>query len=96
MTTTTTLRPMTQAEFERLRDSMFEDYARETAHVRSLTIEEGRAEATRQFTTLLPDGIASKGHYFWRIIAEPDRRLSSISSASTNSIAATATARRRC
>ena len=70
MTTTTTLRPMTQAEFERLRDSMFEDYARETAHVRSLTIEEGRAEATRQFTALLPDGITSKGHYFWRIIAE--------------------------
>jgi len=40
--------------------------------VRSLTIKEGQAEATRQFATLLPDGIASKGHYFWRIIAEDD------------------------
>lgn len=70
MTTTTTIRPMTQTEFERLRAYMFEDYARETAHVRSLTIEEGRAEATRQFDVLLPDGLTTQGHYFWRIVAK--------------------------
>jgi RimJ/RimL family protein N-acetyltransferase len=70
MTATITLRPMTEAEYQRLRESIFEDYARETASVRSTSLEEGRQEAARQFDALLPDGIASKGHYFWRIIAD--------------------------
>lgn len=70
MTKTTTLRPMSEGEYQRVRESIFEDYARDTASVRSVSIEEGRIEATRQFDVLLPDGIASKGHYFWRIIAE--------------------------
>ena len=70
MTATITLRPMTEAEYQRLRASIFEDYARETASVRSTSLEEGRQEAARQFDALLPDGIASKGHYFWRIIAD--------------------------
>jgi ribosomal protein S18 acetylase RimI-like enzyme len=61
---------MSEGEYQRVRESIFEDYARETASVRSVSIEEGRIEATRQFDVLLPDGIASKGHYFWRIIAE--------------------------
>lgn len=70
MATTTTLRPMTESEYQRMRGSIFEDYARHTADTRSISIEEGRQEAARQFEALLPDGIASKGHHFWRIIAE--------------------------
>src|SRR6185312_9870478 len=64
----TTLQPMTESEYQRVRDAIFEDYARETANVSSLSMEEGRKAAARQFEQLLPDGIASKGHYFWRIV----------------------------
>jgi ribosomal protein S18 acetylase RimI-like enzyme len=59
---------MSESEYQRLRETIFEDYARETANVSSLSIEEGRIAAARQFDSLLPDGIASKGHYFWRIV----------------------------
>ncbi|HET8906882.1 MAG TPA: GNAT family N-acetyltransferase [Ktedonobacterales bacterium] len=61
------LRPMTESDYQRLRAAIFEDYARETASVRSISIEEGRAAASRQFDDLLPEGIASQGHHFWRI-----------------------------
>lgn len=70
MATTTTLRLMTEEEYQRMRESIFDGYARETAHVRSISIEEGRQVAAGQFDALLPDGIQSKGHHFWRIIAE--------------------------
>ena len=63
-----TLRPMTESEYQLLRESIFEDYARESANVTSATIEEGRNMAARQFDQLLPDGMTSKGHYFWRIV----------------------------
>jgi ribosomal protein S18 acetylase RimI-like enzyme len=63
-----TLRPMTESEYQRLREAIFEDYAREVANVNSTSIEEGRKAAARQSDMLLPDGIASKGHHFWRIV----------------------------
>jgi ribosomal protein S18 acetylase RimI-like enzyme len=62
-----TLRPMSESEYQRLRAAIFEDYAHETANVRSISLEEGRAVAARQFADLLPDGLASQGHHFWRI-----------------------------
>ena len=61
---------MTESEYQRLREAIFEDYARDIANVSSLSIEEGRKAAARQFDALLPDGIASKGHYFWRIVSD--------------------------
>ncbi len=63
-----TLRPMSESEYQRVRQAIFEDYARETANVSRLSIEEGRKAAARQFEQLLPDGMASKGHHFWRIV----------------------------
>lgn len=70
MTTTITLRTMTDGEYQRLREAIFEDYARDTANVTSTSMEEGRKLAARQFDQLLPDGMASKGHYFWRIVSD--------------------------
>ena len=70
MTTTVTLRPMTEAEYQRMRADIFEDYARDVANTSSISIEEGRDFAARQFDQLLPDGVASRGHHFWRIVAE--------------------------
>src|SRR5690242_19139399 len=65
-----TLRPMTESEYQHVREAIFEDYARETANVTSTSVEEGRNIAARQFDQLLPDGMASRGYYFWRIVNE--------------------------
>ena len=72
MTTTITLRPMTESEYQRLREAIFDDYARDVANVSSTSIEEGRIAAARQFDQLLPDGMASTGHYFWKIATDND------------------------
>lgn len=65
-----TLRPMTESEYQRVREAIFDDYARDVANVNSTSIEEGRTAAARQFDQLIPDGMASKGHYFWKIAAD--------------------------
>ncbi|HEY1388429.1 MAG TPA: GNAT family N-acetyltransferase [Ktedonobacterales bacterium] len=70
MHTTITLRPMTDSEFKRVQEAIFEDYARDLANVNSTPIEEGRKAAARQSAMLLPDGMATQGHYFWRIVNE--------------------------
>ncbi len=63
-----TLRPMTDSEYQRVQEAIFEDYARDLANVNSTPMEEGRKAAARQTAQLLPDGMATKGHYFWRIV----------------------------
>jgi ribosomal protein S18 acetylase RimI-like enzyme len=67
-----TLRPMTEAEYASLLAFMFDDYAREVALVMDMSIEEGRAAATKQIADLLKDGLATEGHSLWKIIADPD------------------------
>jgi ribosomal protein S18 acetylase RimI-like enzyme len=60
---------MGQAEYEHLRSWLDEDYAREVAKATGVSPEEGRAEAQKQLGELLPHGLKSKGHYFWKIVA---------------------------
>src|SRR6476646_9550302 len=64
-----TLRPMTQAEYERLRSWMDEDYARDVAKAMAMSLEEGREAAQKQLAELLPTGLSSEGHHFWKITA---------------------------
>ena len=59
---------MTASEYQRVQEAIFEDYARDLANVNSTPIEEGRKAAARQSAMLLPDGMATRGHYFWRIV----------------------------
>ena len=35
-----------------------------------ISLEEGRVAARKQFDELLPDGLNSEGHYFWKVVAE--------------------------
>jgi ribosomal protein S18 acetylase RimI-like enzyme len=65
-----TLRPMTQAEYEKLRSWMDEDYAREVAKAMGVSIEEGRAATQKQLADLLKDGVQTEGHYLWKIVTE--------------------------
>ena len=65
-----TLRPMTEAEYEHLRSWLDEDYAQDVAKAMGVSIEEGRASAQKQLGELLPNGLESEGHHFWRIITE--------------------------
>jgi ribosomal protein S18 acetylase RimI-like enzyme len=66
-----TFRPMTQAEYEHLRSWLDEDYAQDVAKVMAMSPEEGREAAQKQLAELLPTGLSSEGHHFWKITA-PD------------------------
>ena len=70
-TPTVTFRPMTQAEYELLRSWLDEDYAQDVAQAMAMSPEEGRAAAQKQLAELLPTGLSSEGHCFWKITA-PD------------------------
>jgi len=61
---------MSQAEYELLRSWLDEDYAREVTKAMGVSIEEGRQAARKQLAELLPDGLKSNGHHFWKIVAE--------------------------
>jgi len=67
-----TFRPMTEAEYEALLASMLEGYAREIAVLMDMSIEEARAAGAKQTADLLKDGLATEGHYLWKIIADQD------------------------
>jgi ribosomal protein S18 acetylase RimI-like enzyme len=63
-----TLRPMTPEEFTTFRAEGLEDYAHERARNLNHPIEEERAEATRQYDHLLPDGVGSPGQRLWSVL----------------------------
>jgi ribosomal protein S18 acetylase RimI-like enzyme len=65
-----TLRPMTQAEYAQLRSWMDDDYAQEVAKAMGISVEDGRAATQKQLGELLPVGLESEGHHFWKIVAE--------------------------
>jgi ribosomal protein S18 acetylase RimI-like enzyme len=68
---TVAFRPMTQAEYEHLRSWLDEDYAHDVAKAMAMSPEEAREAAQKQFAELLPTGLSSEGHHFWKIMA-PD------------------------
>ena len=65
-----TLRPMTEAEYAGMRAYLDEGYAQDIARVMDLTIEEARAAGAKQIAELLKNGLATEGHYLWKIIAD--------------------------
>ena len=55
------LRPMTDDEFAVYREQMVDGYAVDVARSKGLSAEDGRADAERQTSALLPDGRATAG-----------------------------------
>ena len=67
-----TLRPMTEAEYAGMRAYLDEGYAQDIARAMDIPIEEARAAGAKQIAELLKDGLATEGHYLWKIIADQD------------------------
>jgi ribosomal protein S18 acetylase RimI-like enzyme len=65
-----TLRPMTPEEFVPFRAEGLEDYAHERARNLNHTVDEERAEATRQYDQLLPAGVESPAQRLWSVLDE--------------------------
>lgn len=62
------LRPMTEAEYTHLMSYMWEDYAQERARNFRTPVADERADAERQRTQLLQDGLNTPGHHFWTVV----------------------------
>jgi ribosomal protein S18 acetylase RimI-like enzyme len=72
VTSAVTLHPMTEAEYAGLRAFLDEDYAREIARVMDLSPEDARAAAAKQTNDLLKNGLATEGHYLWKLVSDQD------------------------
>ena len=73
-----TLRPMTPEEFTTFRAAGLENYAHERARNLNHTIEEERAEATRQYDQLLPAGVDSPDQRLWSVLDETGAGVGSL------------------
>jgi len=65
-----TLRPMTDAEYEPYAATLLESYAETRATNMGTTLEEERAASVKQIAELLPNGLHTPNHYFWRVVNE--------------------------
>ncbi len=63
-----TLRPMTDEEYATYSATMLEDYAATRARNTGTTLEEERVASAQQIAELLPNGLHTPNHYFWRVI----------------------------
>ena len=62
-----TLRPMTEAEFERYYATGVDDYAQERARNLHTSLEQERVEAARQYAELLEDGLQTPDQHLWSV-----------------------------
>src|SRR5262245_59656586 len=63
-------RPMIEAEYVGFRTFMDEDYAQVVARAMDLSIEDARAMTDKQLADLLKNGLATEGHYLWKITVD--------------------------
>ncbi len=73
-----TLQPMTEADYDAYRANAVEDYAAERALAEDTSLEEERKTASAQLAGLLPQGLRTPGHHFWRVVAEDGTRVGSL------------------
>lgn len=66
------LRLMNSYEFDRYFKKALVDYAKDIAKSGDSSEEDARREAKKTFTSLLPDGIESKGQYLYHIINDTE------------------------
>jgi ribosomal protein S18 acetylase RimI-like enzyme len=63
---------MIEAEYVGFRAFMDEDYAQVVARAMDLPIADARAMAAKQLADLLKNGLATEGHYLWKITVDHD------------------------
>ena len=66
------LRPMTQTEFDAFRKDGIRDYAADHVRVGNWPAEGALARAEAEWDHLLPDALATKDHWLFTIVAEPE------------------------
>lgn len=74
----TALRPMTPAEFLRWRAQTTPSYAADKVRVGRWSEEAALAEAEKELSTLLPDGLLSAGHVFFTIESGPGASVGAV------------------
>ena len=72
------LRPMTEAEFKRMKRVTLEDYARQRSRNFDTPIQQEREIAARQFAELLKDDLATEGHLLWSVVRDDGEVVGSL------------------
>jgi ribosomal protein S18 acetylase RimI-like enzyme len=62
------LRPMTEAEYERFNKTLWEDYAQDRARNLGTSVEHERAIVAGQRESLQAEGLRAPGHHYWRVV----------------------------
>jgi ribosomal protein S18 acetylase RimI-like enzyme len=73
-----TLQPMTDGEYDDYLVNSVEDYATDRAQAEDSLLEEERKAASAQLADLVPQGLRTPGHHFWRVVADDGMRVGSL------------------
>jgi ribosomal protein S18 acetylase RimI-like enzyme len=73
-----TLQPMTEVDYDAYMANSVEDYAADRAQAEDTSMEVERKTASAQFAGLVPQGLLTPGHHFWRVVAEDGTRVGSL------------------
>lgn len=65
-----TLHPMTDAEYDAYIASTVDDFAAERAQAEDIPLDEMRTTVSAQMASLLPQGLRTPDHHFWRVVAD--------------------------
>jgi RimJ/RimL family protein N-acetyltransferase len=66
------LEPMTQPAYEAWRGRSVAEYAAENVRSGRWTEDEAKAKSEEEFRSLLPNGLATPGHFLWTVRADDD------------------------
>lgn len=73
-----TLRPMTEPEFDALMATTTADYAADRARAEEIPLAAAQESATAQIAQLVPQGLSTPDHYFWRVATEDGAAVGSL------------------
>jgi ribosomal protein S18 acetylase RimI-like enzyme len=69
---------MTEQEYTAFMAATLPDYAADRARAEELPLEEEQAAASEQIAGLLPQGLQTPNHYFWRVVTEEGAAVGSL------------------
>jgi len=69
---------MTELEYDAFLATTLPDYAADRARAEDLPLEEEQAAASEQIANLVPQGLHTPGHFFWRVVTEDGAAVGSL------------------
>ena len=73
-----TLQPMIEDDYNAYMPHSLEGYAAERAQAEDTPLEKERKVASEQMASLLPQGLHTPEHFFWRVVAEDGARVGTL------------------